>query len=207
MNLTAQHVSRTVFIIISILMNNFSLCQITTENETIQEQLECYDDIVLPLIFDNITWTTHILAPVPPIPLEGIQNPTREDTLSYKKRLKKYYEVKEAHEKKISVFIDTVLYSVNEFYPLLNDTCNFNFPNLPDIKLSHQNNFRELPDNPIFEYSSNNNADLKLKFGRILFDEKKSNGHLIFQIEDMFGFVSTKCYRIKFESKNWIIDK
>ncbi len=196
-------ISRISIAFIYILGTNFCFSQILTEKGIIQEQLACYEEILPELINDNITWSDCATPPVPPIPLEAIKNPTFNDSLRFSNEILEYTRAKEAYHKKKEVYIENSLFSINEFYKMGHDSCDFIVPELQNILVEKPKRFDKILVHSNYKYSSNKDSSIKLKLSRICFDDQKRNGYLIFQIEDMFGTVTTKCYKIKVESGKW----
>ncbi|MBU3928608.1 MAG: hypothetical protein KKB74_12445 [Bacteroidetes bacterium] len=195
----------SLFFLIFILTSNNSFCQQIIGNEYSQIENECYRDILMSLIYDNITWTSHYLPPVPPIPLKAIDSPTKKDSLDFEKKMNRYLEGKELQYRKMTVFFTDSLYSVDEFNFSKTDTCKNNLMNLNNIKnIDHQSYIQIIQQNN-YEYISSDKADIKIKLGRIHFGENYTEGYLMFVIEDMFGFETTKCYAVKFNSSKWKI--
>jgi len=186
--------------------NGIKTRKVKTEKENIQKQLECYKDILLPLIYDNITWTSHNNPPIPPIPIEAIQNPTKEDTLRFNKQQKRYKEEKEAFKKKVGVYISDTLYAVDELNLTKSDTCHTLLPKLQSINFKNELDFQVMLNNTNYEYLPYETADLKIKLGRIYFNEFYNRGNLIVQSEDMLGLINTTCYSVVLKSKKWKIE-
>jgi hypothetical protein len=182
------------------------LGQSSSELENVQKQFECYEDILMPLILDNVTWSSHNIPPLPPIPIEAIQYPTKADTLRFNKHQKSYKVKKETFNKKVGVFISNTLFAVNEFNLTKSDTCYIIPIRLQSIAFKNDLDFQVLLMNTNYEYVPIDTADLKIKLGRIYFNEFYNKGNLIVQFEDMFSLINTTCYSVILKSKKWKIE-
>lgn len=189
---------------------NTSFGQLIEDSEKYrQQEVICYNQILETLIETSITWWGTCIIPVPPLPLEAFEQPTKLDSSNY-------YQVKSLYDKEIkdynlakiiTIHISDSLFAPSSFKSIENDSC------VLHNKVSYLNtrtitNIDDLikgVNNKYYEFESNPNVKLKMALSRVYFDKIFLEGTFLLKTKGPFGHEYTRCVSVVFDSLIWRI--
>ena len=198
------------FIILFIFPLNASFSQVIDDSDNYrQQEISCYNQILESLIQASITWWNSCTIPVPPLPLDAYDHPTKLDSLNYYQKVSLYNkEIKKYELGKITtIHISDSLFSLNSFKSINNNFCDLNSKSsyLSTRFIIDYNTLINGVNNENYKFEFNSNVKMNLILSRIYFDENFSFGRFFVKTIDLFGNETTRGIDVVYDSPIWKI--